>query len=123
MRFFAAALLAFVSVPALAQDLGAPAPVPPPVETLEEPGLTGSCTDESEWQDLGIAIPGFATDRDAPTPANARGTAALGRELAQVVFNDLRNNGLFKPVGPAALPQPSFGEITAPAWPTWVGRG
>jgi 50S ribosomal protein L16 3-hydroxylase len=31
------------------------------------------------------------------------------------VFGDLRNNGLFKPTGPEALPQPTFGEITAPA--------
>jgi TolB protein len=38
------------------------------------------------------------------------------------VFNDLKNNGLFKPTGPAALPQPGFAEITAPAWPTWTGR-
>ena len=48
---------------------------------------------------------------------------ALGRELAQVVFNDLRNNGLFKPTGPASLPSPSYPEITAPSWGTWTSRG
>ena len=110
---------------ASAQDLGAPVVTGGEVETIEQQdsGLTFTVTDESEWQDLGIAIPGFATDRDAPTPANSSGTAALGKELARVVFNDLRNNGLFKPVGPDSLPQPTFAQITAPSWPTWSSRG
>jgi len=34
----------------------------------------------------------------------------------------LRNNGLFRPVGPDALPRPGYPEITAPAWGTWQGR-
>ena len=34
----------------------------------------------------------------------------------------LRNNGLFRPVGPDALPRPDYAQITAPAWPTWAGR-
>jgi TolB protein len=125
--------LALFAWPALAQDappttsakdLGTPVPQPGQVETVEQPdgGLSFTVTDESEWQDLGIAIPGFATDRDSPTAANASGTAALGRDLAQVVYNDLKNNGLFKPVGPAALPLPAYPEITAPAWPTWSNR-
>jgi len=111
--------------PASGSDLGAPVPTVGEVETIEqqEGGLTFTVTDESEWQDLGIAIPGFATDRDTPTPANSSGTAALGKELARVVFNDLKNNGLFKPVGPDALPQPTFPQITAPNWPTWSSRG
>lgn len=130
--------LALVTAPAAAQqeapptasasDLGTPVPTGGEVETIEQAqaedgGLTFTVTDESEWQDLGIAIPGFATDRDAPTPANSSGTAALGKELARIVFNDLKNNGLFKPVGPDALPQPTFAQITAPNWPTWSSRG
>src|SRR5690606_19790438 len=50
------------------------------------------------------------------------GTSALGLELGRVVFNDLRNNGLFRPVGPDSLPRPTYTQITAPAWGTWRGR-
>ncbi|MBM0171389.1 Tol-Pal system beta propeller repeat protein TolB [Altererythrobacter sp. C41] len=125
LALFAAPAAAQDAQPTASQDLGAPVPTVGEVETIEQQdgGLTFTVTDESEWQDLGIAIPGFATDRDTPTPANSSGTAALGKELARVVFNDLKNNGLFKPVGPDALPQPTFPQITAPNWPTWSSRG
>jgi len=89
----------------------------------DEGGLTFTVTDESDWEDLGIAIPAFATDRDVPTPANAEGTAALGREIARVITANLRNNGLFEPTGPDALPNPAFGQITEPSWGSWSGRG
>lgn len=109
------------------QDLGQPIPEGGEVQTVmeaeEEPGLTFTVTDETALDDLGIAIPAFATDANVPTPANSSGTAALGKEVARVITADLRNNGLFKPTGPDALPQPSFGEITAPAWATWSNRG
>src|SRR5690349_7421870 len=121
-KTFAALLLLTAAMPLAAQDLGQKPPSDTPVETTEEEGLSGSVSFEGNLEDLGSANPTFATDRNAPTPANASGTAALGRELAQVVFNDLKNNGLFKPVGPGSLPQPTFGEITSPAWPTWSGR-
>jgi TolB protein len=102
------------------------APVPPPTvevaPTEDEGGLQVTVTDESAWQDLGIAIPAFATNSDQPTPANAQGTGALGLELGRVVFNDLRNNGLFRPVGPDALPRPAYSQITSPAYATWQGR-
>ncbi len=38
------------------------------------------------------------------------------------MYNDLRNNGLFRPVGPDALPRPTYDQITSPAWGTWRGR-
>ena len=111
------ACIAFaITVPASAQN----APVIP--ATPAEEGLTGSVTDEKEWQDLGIAIPAFATDANKPTPANAQGTGALGVEVARVITADLRNNGLFMPVGPDALPRPTYPEIPAPNWGTWSGR-
>jgi TolB protein len=88
----------------------------------QDVGLTGRVTDESAWEDLQVAIPAFATDREQPTPANSRGTTALGLELARVIYNDLKNNALFKPTGPDALPRPSFGEITAPNFGVWRGR-
>lgn len=111
--------LALAAVPAAAQNSA-----PPPIEVpeVEEEGLSGSVTDDSAWQDLGIAIPAFATNADRSTPANSQGTSALGIELGRVVFNDLRNNGLFRPVGPDSLPRPTYPQITAPAWSTWQGR-
>src|SRR5690606_12091376 len=97
-RITALIVLAFFSTDALAQ-----AQVQVPV-LEEEGGLSVTVTDDSAWQDLSIAIPSFATDRDQPTAANSQGTTALGAELGRVVYNDLRNNGLFRPVGPDSLP-------------------
>ncbi|MBT2132790.1 Tol-Pal system protein TolB [Croceibacterium sp. LX-88] len=116
--------LCVLAAPAFAQDAGqAPAGAQPvEVPNLEDEGLVGTVTDESAWQDLGIAIPAFATNSNQPTAANAQGTGALGLELGRVVYNDLRNNGLFRPVGPDALPRPAYPEITAPTWGAWQGR-
>ncbi len=113
------------------QDLGEPVGDGGEVETTgvdpsneeAEGGLTFTVTDESDWEDLGIAIPAFATDRDRATPANSSGTAALGREIARVITANLQNNGLFKPTGPDSLPSPDFPQITAPSWSSWSGRG
>ncbi|HTM95002.1 MAG TPA: Tol-Pal system protein TolB, partial [Croceibacterium sp.] len=90
---------------------------------IGDEGLSGSVTDETAWQDLGIAIPAFATNADVATPANNQGTGALGAELARVVYNDLKFNGLFKPTGPDSLPRPTYSQITAPAFNQWGGRG
>jgi TolB protein len=125
-RFGAAIAFALVAAPAAAQQAMPSPPIlpaqPAPDQPVPDEGLSVTVTDESEWQDLGIAIPAFATNRDQPTPANAQGTAALGAEISRVIFNDLRNNGLFRPVGPDALPQPSYQQITGPEWGTWSGR-
>ena len=91
--------LMFLGSPILAQQ--APVPASSAAQSDDE-GLSVRVTDESERQDLGIAIPGFATDRDVATPAGQ--SAALGRQLGEVITADLRNNGLFKPTGPGALP-------------------
>ncbi|WP_370031921.1 Tol-Pal system beta propeller repeat protein TolB [Qipengyuania mesophila] len=126
MKYVIFASLTLLAAPLAAQnqDLGQPIPEGGEVETIEEgEGLSGSVSFEGNLDDLGIAIPGFATDRDVATPANSSGTAALGKELARVITSDLRNNGLFKPTGPDALPQPGFAEITAPSWSTWSNRG
>src|SRR5579859_8193515 len=97
--------LMFAATPLLAQE--AP-PVQPATEPADQGGLSGSVTDDSAWQDLGIDIPAFATDADQPTTASAGGTAALGRAIAEVITADLKNNGLFKPIGPASLPPVPF---------------
>ncbi|MXO73077.1 Tol-Pal system beta propeller repeat protein TolB [Alteraurantiacibacter buctensis] len=109
-----------LALPAAAQTLTLPGEELATVETAQE-GVNVTVTAES-WNDLGIAIPAFATNADVATPANSSGTGALGVELARVVFNDLRNNGLFRPVGPDSLPRPGYAQITSPAWPTWQGR-
>ena len=112
-----------VAAPAVAQTA---TPAAPPASdataSADDGGLTGSVTDRSKWRDLGIAIPAFATDRDAPTPAAGGTTTALGRQIANVIDADLRNNGLFKPTGPDALPAISFGEVPAPSFDTWRAR-
>ena len=106
------------------QDLGQPVPEGGEVETIDEgDGLNVTVSFEGDLDDLGIAIPAFATDRDAPTPASSQGTTALGLELARVITSDLRNNGLFKPTGPDSLPRPAYREISAPNYATWSNRG
>ncbi len=102
-----------------AQAQSAPQPAPPPAE---EAGLSGSVSDENDWQDTSIAITDFATDADVPTTTNAGTTAQLGRGLSRIIAGNLRNNGLFKPTGPDGLPQPTFGEVQAPSFATWQGR-
>ncbi len=123
-RLVAVLILGLAATPTMAQEAAQP-PIEPSAQAPaeDEGGLTVTVTDESAWQDLGIAIPAFATDREQPTPANSAGTGALGAELGRVVFNDLRNNGLFKPVGPDSLPRPGYPQITAPVWGNWSGRG
>ncbi|WP_336980971.1 Tol-Pal system beta propeller repeat protein TolB [Altererythrobacter fulvus] len=118
-------LAVFVSAPLAAQAGGgelAPASTAAGDAADVDEGLVGSVTDESAWQDLGIAIPSFATNANVPTAANTEGTAALGRELARVITADLKNNGLFRPVGPDSLPRPDYPDITAPKWSVWQSR-
>ena len=103
-------------VPLLAQQSS------PAAQPAAEEGLSGSVSDESDWQDLGIAIPAFATNADVPTATSAGSTSALGFSLAQVITANLKNNGLFKPVGPDSLPRPPFDQVRAPAFETWSGR-
>ena len=121
---FIFASLLLVSSIASAQATAGPAtpPVAAPQGQSDDAGLSGSVTDDSPWQDLGIAIPAFATNANVATPANNQGTAALGEDLARVITADLKNNGLFRPVGPDSLPHPAFPEITAPNWGTWQAR-
>ncbi len=115
--FFASPLVAQITTPSQ------PSPLPASSVTPDtDEGLSLTVTDESDWQDLGIAIPAFATDANVPTLANAQGTAALGRDLGRVITSDLRDNGLFLPVGPDQLPGVTYPEVTAPGWPTWSTR-
>ena len=115
------AVLAFLSVSEAGAQTSAPSLQPAPVTEVQ--GIDVTVSDETPWQDLGIAIPTFATNADVATQTSAGSTAGLGRALADVITSDLKNNGLFKPTGPDALPQPSFGQIVAPDFGVWSGRG
>jgi len=66
-----------------------------------------------------IAIPVMPTPQAAETPAG--GTAALGRQVADVVAGDLRNSGLFHPVGPGGIREVPFPEVAAPDFAAWSG--
>ncbi len=115
-----AAAATFAS-PAIGQQ-STPTPQPTVAVPAQEEGLSLQVSDESDWQDLGIAIPAFATNADVPTATSAGSTGALGYSLAQVITANLRNNGLFKPVGPDSLPRPAFEEVRTPTFETWSGR-
>ncbi len=118
----AVAAAAFVA-PALAQQI-APAPVVTPTAAAPgDAGLSVTVSDDSAWVSLGIDIPGFATNADVPTAASAGSTAQLGRAIAEVITGDLKNNGLFKPVGPDQLPGVPFIQVTQPDFPAWSARG
>lgn len=108
------ALAFLISTPVQAQQAAQP--------PVEEGGLSGTVSDDSDWQELGIAIPAFATNADVPTATSAGSTASLGQALAQVITADLRNNGLFKPVGPESLPRPVFEQVQVPEFAVWSGR-
>ncbi|MBW8784606.1 MAG: Tol-Pal system protein TolB [Novosphingobium sp.] len=110
-----------VSSSAYGQTAPPPQPTAPQAQPVDS-GLQVTVSDESAWQDLGIAIPSFATEADVPTQTSAGSTAALGTALGRVITDDLKNNGLFKPTGPDALPHPPFGQIQAPDFPAWSGR-
>lgn len=98
-RLFLSIILALAAQPALAQ-------------------LSVDVTDDSPDQ-LIIAIPAMPTPGDTPTPAGS--TAALGRQIAEVIAADLRGSGLFRPVGPAGLRAVGMAEVTAPQFDYWRG--
>ncbi|HEY0413110.1 MAG TPA: Tol-Pal system beta propeller repeat protein TolB [Allosphingosinicella sp.] len=72
-------------------------------------------------EDMTIAIPLMPTPQAAETPAGS--TAALGRQVAEVVAGDLRGSGLFKPVGPSGVREIGYPEVTAPDYGYWGGTG
>jgi TolB protein len=94
---------------AAAQD----APAEPPEEDV-----VGTLSNDTV-----VAVPAFATDADVPTQTSAGSTTALGTALAVIVADNLRNNGFYKPTGPSGLPRPALGEVRAPNFGTWSGRG
>lgn len=68
-----------------------------------------------------IAIPAMPTP--SPVGTAAGDTAALGTKVAEVVTADLKNSGLFSPLGPAALGRVAFNQVTSPDFRHWTGTG
>ena len=106
-------LLSLLATPALAQEVPQPAgQTPPPLEVSVTGGISAP---------MPIAVPAMPTQAVVDTPAGA--TDVLGRQLAEIVANDLRNSGLFTPVGPGQLRAVSFPEVNAPQFDYWGGTG
>ena len=70
---------------------------------------------------LPIAIPYMPTPQAADTAAG--NTQALGRQVADIVASDLRDSGLFTPIGPSGLQAISFPQVTAPDFPYFSTTG
>jgi len=68
-----------------------------------------------------IAIPYMPTPASAATAAGE--TGALGRQVADIVTNDLKNSGLFNPLPTGSLPRVTFPQVTAPDFTYWGGTG
>ncbi|TKD51691.1 Tol-Pal system beta propeller repeat protein TolB [Sphingomonas baiyangensis] len=85
---------------------------PPPLEVDVTGGISAP---------MPIAVPYLPTPAVQSTPAGS--TDALGRQLAEIITNDLRNSGLFTPLQPAQLRAVVFPEVTAPAFDYWGGTG
>ncbi len=99
-----------LSAPALAQEAVPVAP-PPPAGQEEDGQLVVDVTG-GQRAALPIAVPAMPTPQPADTPAG--NTAALGRQVAEIVAADLRNSELFTPIGPSGLNAPSYPQVTAP---------
>jgi TolB protein len=104
-----------LAVPAAAQVPPTPQETPAPAGQ-EEPLRIIDVTDETA-QDMVIAIPAIPTSDVVSTAAGP--TDELGRKLASVIDDDLRNTGLFKTMGPAASRPIAYGEVTKPDFGAW----
>ena len=112
IKLLALAAIAFASGNLAAQ---APTPSQAPPENFEE--VVGTLGNDAK-----IAIPAFATNADVPTQTSAGSTGALGMAVSNVIYGDLKNNGLFKPVGPGSLPRPALSQVQSPDYSAWQSR-
>ena len=113
---FAVTTAMFVATPVVAQQQPAAQPTAPAGESQELPTI--DVTDESA-QDLTIIIPPMPTQQVVNTPAGS--TDALGRQIAQIITDNLRNSGLFKPLGPTGVRAIPVSEVSAPDFGYWRG--
>jgi TolB protein len=116
LRYILAALALTLGSGAFAQDT-APQPT-------EQPGDEDQLVVEvvgGQRAALPVAIPYMPTPAAADTPAG--NTQALGRQVADIVATDLRNSGLFTPIGPSGLRPVGYPQVTAPDFPYFVTTG
>ncbi|MBC7986371.1 MAG: Tol-Pal system protein TolB [Sphingomonadaceae bacterium] len=114
-----AAWACLAAAPALAQD------------EVQPPALEAAPVGDSEEEEIDIvggtraatpiAVPDFPTPNPAQTPAGE--TGALGRQIAEIIANDLRNSGLFDPVDRSLLRSVTMPEVTAPNYDSWAQVG
>ncbi|TPG41182.1 Tol-Pal system protein TolB [Sphingomonas koreensis] len=121
-RLWLSAMLIGVAAPALGQTQTMPASNAPQATPAGQDGqrmvvdITGGIGAPTP-----IAIPPMPTTAVANTAAGA--TDVLGRKLAGVIADDLRNSGLFSPVAANLLRPVSVPEVTAPAFDYWGTTG
>jgi TolB protein len=113
LSLFTALALALAG-PALAQT------PPPPAQGNQAGGLVVD-VEGGTRQPTPIAIPVMPTATVVQTSAGS--TDALGRQLSDIVANDLRNSGLFTPLPAARLHPVGFPEVTAPVYDSWNSTG
>jgi TolB protein len=120
---FLAPVLLFVGGAAVSQTASpTPAPAQAPAQTGgDQAGGLVVDVEGGVSAPMPIAIPAMPTPSVVDTPAGS--TDALGRQLSDIIANDLRNSGLFTPIPPAQLRTVSVPEVTAPAYPYWNGTG
>lgn len=111
-----AVALAALASPAVAQQ--PPAPAQPPAQTPDDDVLSVDVTNAAA-QDMTIVIPAMPTAQAVATPAG--NTEALGRQVSEIIAANLRNTGLFKPLGPDGVRGVAYGEVTAPDFAYWRG--
>ena len=116
MRTFRTLAIAFALVAGTASFAQTPAEAPPAQTPPagEDEQLVVDVTG-GQRAALPIAVPYMPTPQPADTPAG--NTQALGRQVADIVVADLRNSGLFTPIGPSGLQAVSFPQVTAPVVP------
>lgn len=107
----------FVAGPVQAQTTNTPISTATAAPAQEEPELVEFDTAKARK----VAVPALVAPSPTDTPAG--NSASLGRQIAEVIASDLRGSGLFEPQGPAGLRAISLGEVTAPQYAYWRGRG
>ncbi|MEZ0244542.1 MAG: Tol-Pal system beta propeller repeat protein TolB [Sphingomonas sp.] len=114
MAIATAAVLMISAGPALAQT-----PTPTPTPTGQDGGDDDLVIDleGGRASALPIIIPVMPTNAVANTAAGP--TDVLGRQLAAIIDDDLRNTGLFKTVGPNAARPIGYSEVNNPDYGSW----
>ena len=64
-----------------------------------------------------VAVPHFPTPAPLTTPAGE--TGAIGRQVAEIIENNLRGSGLFRPVDRAGFPLVLMPQVTNPGFRQW----